>query len=120
MAHRRHKNLGDLLVKARLTQDPKDNTLPGESKHCGGRACACCKVMTPTQVAKSSNGAPVKHQTNCKSKNVVYLITCAKCNKQYVGGIGQSLVSASMVTARLETPEVSEGTGSGTFLFTWT
>ena len=53
----------------------------------------CCKVMTPTQVAKSSNGAPVKlkHQTNCKSKNVVYLITCTKCNKQYIGETGQPL-----------------------------
>ena len=65
MAYRRPKSLRDLLVKARLPQDPMDNTLPGESKPCGGRACSCCKVMTPTQVAKYSNGAPVKlkHQT---------------------------------------------------------
>ena len=93
MAYRRPKSLRDLLVKARLPQDPMDNTPPGESKPCGGRACSCCKVMTPTQVAKSSNGAPVKlkHQTNCKSKNVVYLITCTKCNKQYIGETGQPL-----------------------------
>ena len=43
--------------------------------------------MTPTQIAKSSSGASVKlkRQTNCKSANVIYLITCTQCGKQYVG-----------------------------------
>ena len=54
MAYRRPKSLRDLLVKARLPQDPMDNTLPGESKPCGGRACSCCKVMTPTQARQWS------------------------------------------------------------------
>ena len=27
----------------------------------------------------------MRHNTNCKSKNVVYLITCSQCQTQYVG-----------------------------------
>ena len=36
---------------------------------------------------KSSSGAVVKLKcdTNCKTANVVYLISCCKCQKQYVG-----------------------------------
>ena len=43
--------------------------------------------MTPTQIAKSSSGASIKlkMQTNCKSANVIYLITCTQCGKQCVG-----------------------------------
>ena len=33
----------------------------------------------------------LKHTFNCKSTNIIYLITCKKCNKQYVGETGRSL-----------------------------
>ena len=51
------------------------------------------KLMTPTQIAKSSSGASVKlkRQTNCKSANVIYLITCIQCGKQYVGETKRAL-----------------------------
>ena len=44
----------------------------------------------PTQIAKSASGATIKPMcnTSCKTTNVVYLITCTKCGKQYVGEIG--------------------------------
>ena len=43
--------------------------------------------------AKSSSGASVKlkRQTNCKSANVIYLITCTQCGKQYVGETKRAL-----------------------------
>ena len=36
---------------------------------------------------KSSNGAKVRLRgsTDCKTMNVVYLISCGECGKQYVG-----------------------------------
>ena len=87
MAYRRSKRLRDILVHAKLTPDPSDDGPTGESKPCGNKMCFTCKLMTPTQIAKSSSGASVKlkRQTNCKSANVIYLITCTQCGKQYVG-----------------------------------
>ena len=49
-----------------------------------------CKMITSTQIAKSTSGATIKLRcnTSCKTTNVVYLITCTKCGKQYVGETG--------------------------------
>ena len=44
-------------------------------------------------IYKSSSAASVKlkRQTNCKSANVIYLITCTQCGKQYVGETKRAL-----------------------------
>ena len=44
-------------------------------------------MITPSQTATSYSGARVKLKgdTNCRTQNVVYLISCGKCGKQYVG-----------------------------------
>ena len=87
MAYRRPKSLRDILVNAKFNPDPSDDGPTGESKPCGNKRCFTCKLMTQTQIAKSSSGASVKlkRQTNCISENVIYLITCTQCGKQYVG-----------------------------------
>ena len=48
----------------------------------------------PTQIAKSASGAIIKLRcnTSCKTTNVVYLITCTKCGKQYVGETGDHAI----------------------------
>ena len=45
------------------------------------------KNDNPTQIKKSASGAIIKLKCNTSFKmaNVVYLITCTKCGKQYVG-----------------------------------
>ena len=95
MAYRRPKSLRDILVHAKLNPDPSDDGPTGESKPCGNKMCFTCKLMTPTQIAKSSSGASVKlkRQTNCKSANVIYLLTCTQCSKQYVGETKQNVPS---------------------------
>ena len=87
MAYRRPKSLRDLLVHAKLKPDPKDNEPLGESKPCGRARCQTCKMILGTQTVKSSSCAvfKLKCDTNCKTANVVYLISCCKCQKQYVG-----------------------------------
>ena len=44
----------------------------------------------PTQIVKSASGETIKLRcnTSCKTTNIVYLITCTKCGKQYVGETG--------------------------------
>ena len=87
MAFRRPKSLRDHLVWARLKPDPIDDEPLGECKPCGRSRCQTCKMITPSQTATSSSGARVKLKgdTNCRTHNVVYLISCGKCGKQYVG-----------------------------------
>ena len=85
MAFRRPKSLRDHLVRARLKPDPIDDEPPGECKPCGKPRCQTCRMIIPSQTAKSSSGARVKLKgdTNCRNQNVVYLISCGKCGKQY-------------------------------------
>ena len=87
MAYRRPKSLKDHLVRARLKPDPTDDEPLGECKPCGRSRCQTCRMITPSQTATSSSGARVKLKgdTNCRTQNVVYLISCGKCGKQYVG-----------------------------------
>ena len=57
--------------------------------------CSLCSVsvlqwpqkMTSQCHVKSSSGATVRprQNTDCTTENVVYLISCSSCNKQYVG-----------------------------------
>ena len=87
MAYRRPKSLKDHLVRARLKPDPTDDEPLGECKPCGRSSCQTCRMIIPSQTATSSSGAHVKLKgdTNCRTQNVVYLMSCGKCGKQYVG-----------------------------------
>ena len=81
MAYRRPKCLWDLLVRAKLKPDMRDDETLGETKPCDKAKCKTCKMITPTQIAKSASGATIKLRCNisCKTINVVYLISCTKC-----------------------------------------
>ena len=93
MVYRIPKSRRDILVHAKLNPDPSDDGLIGDSKPCGDKRCFTCKLMTPTKNAISSSGASVnlKKQTNCKTANIIYLITCTQCDKQYVGETKRAL-----------------------------
>ena len=41
-----------------------------------------CRMITPSQTGAR---VKLKGDTNCRTQNVVYLISCGKCGKQYVG-----------------------------------
>ena len=84
MAYRRPKSLWDLLIRAKLKPDRRDDEPLGETRPCGKARCKTFKIITPTQIAKSASGATVKLRSNtsCSTTNVVYLITCTKCGKK--------------------------------------
>ena len=87
MAFRRPKSLRDFLVRARLKPNSGDDNQTGECRPCGRKRCQCCKMITSAGTVKSSSGATVRlrQNTDCTTENVVYLISCSSCNKQYVG-----------------------------------
>ena len=67
----------------------RDDKSLGETRPCGKARCKTCKMITPHR-SRSASGATNKPSCNisCKTTNVVYLITCTKCRKQYVGETG--------------------------------
>ena len=80
MAYRSSKSLRDLLVRAKLKPDMRDDEPLEETRPCGKARCKTCKTITLTQIAKSASAATINHQ--------IYFITCTKCGKKYVGETG--------------------------------
>ena len=109
----RHKSLGQELVKAETiptdeqlvdmavvlqvphSPDTSDVRLPilratlKPISPCNNNTCLTCKVhldyRTSFKCTRTSVEYPIRHHFTCNSTNLVYLITCTKCCKQYVG-----------------------------------
>ena len=85
VANRRSKNLNDLLVRA--TMKPPQQLHEGNSP-CGRPRCKSCthiRAGTTFESARTGEKFRARVTTNCRTKNIVYLIECRKCRKQYIG-----------------------------------
>ena len=77
LPHHRHQNIG---IKA-----------------CNHPRCCTCKLhlnCSPTfksNYPRNRTVYHVRHPFSCKSSNIIYLITCTKCKKQYIGCTSQQL-----------------------------
>ena len=94
VAYRRPANLKEKLVRARIppiTSRPKRNLIG--MKKCQ-YDCNTCPYIQTGKVIKS-NATNYTHEieraVNCQTKNVVYCISCDKCDQQYVGENGRTL-----------------------------
>jgi hypothetical protein len=85
IAYRRPKSLRDILVTAKVNSDKTKQS--GFSGPCKASRCQTCKNMTQTDVFHNNTGtiSSIKGRNSCKSNNAIYLMTCKKCGKQYVG-----------------------------------
>ena len=85
-AFRRSKNLRDILVKARIN---KPNTGQILTPQCTNLRCNLCKQLkdTNTRVTnhKTGNNVTTRTDITCRTPNVVYILSCPTCHKQYVG-----------------------------------
>lgn len=83
VVYRRPKNIKDHLINSKIGVKPQIGCHP-----CGKSRCKVCKHMQTTTVAKSTH-SDFKHRIrgalDCDSDNVIYLLECGVCNKQYVG-----------------------------------
>ena len=55
---------------------------------CNKKGSRCCTQVLSTNFFKStitSKTYNIFHNSNCKDKNIIYLLTCKLCDKQYVG-----------------------------------
>ncbi len=89
--HRRPKNLGDDLVRARVpTQNPAIRRIPGTTNPCPRKnKCKICPHLDKSGKI-TSHTTKIKYESkkfiSCKSSNVIYLVTCRapNCGLQYV------------------------------------
>ena len=58
-----------------------------ETKNCKNFNCKICNFILDIRFLKTFNGfsIPILCNANCTSTNVVYILTCCKCNVYYVG-----------------------------------
>ena len=72
-----------------MSSDLKSNRFAEfKSQDCNSKRCSHCNSIAHSQTFTSTSTGEtftMRHNTNCKSKNVVYLITCSQCQTQYVG-----------------------------------
>ncbi len=101
-------NLAKTLVRAKLKQypDPPTSTTPitiefteskeGNSTPCGVHGCKCCTAISrKCRVTSTHNNKtyPTQRYTCCSTRNVIYMLECAKCTKgnQYIGQTSRPL-----------------------------
>ena len=61
---------------------------------CQNSRCCTCKHLYCNKFFKSTKTErtyPIRHSFSCTSRYIIYLITCTKCKKQYVGLTTQKL-----------------------------
>ena len=85
VAFRRPKNLRDRLVRAKLKSE---QSKPRGFFKCNDNRCFTCPFTENTESVTCTNTSiayQIKQHITCKSYNVIYLITCKRCQKQYIG-----------------------------------
>ncbi len=89
LAFQRCQNLKDILVKADLNPSRPQK---GFFK-CNSETCSIDIYTINTNQFTSPLGQifQIKQHISCDTPNVIYLITCKKCRKQYVGETGRFL-----------------------------
>ncbi|XP_055956400.1 uncharacterized protein LOC126831676 [Patella vulgata] len=59
-----------------------------KTKICGHPRCQTCKILNISDHFHNKTSGtkfPILDQLSCSSSNIIYLISCRKCDKQYVG-----------------------------------
>ncbi len=80
IAHKRPKNLRDILVRAKLP-----NNKPNKTTNCKCQTCQHWIKTTTITSTVTGESFPVDKSMSCKTENCIYLIQCKICQLQYVG-----------------------------------
>ena len=90
-----NRNLKIHFTRAHKTTPPDGRNQPGFSPCQADRRCASCKQYGKfSRVIESTNTGEtflIRQHITCRTANVIYVITCAKCKQQYVGETSNSI-----------------------------
>ena len=92
-AFKQPQNLRSMLCRAKLpTQQQAKRKLKG-IKPCNEPCNLCPYIKTSKEFVSSQTKEKhnINDAFNCNTKGLIYLTTCTKCNKQYVGQTGRKL-----------------------------
>ena len=86
VAFRRPSNLRDLLVHASTKPSASNDNPPGIYT-CNRKCIVCSFIEVNKKFTSTATGEsfPITSNLTCKSSWLIYLITCKRCSKQYVG-----------------------------------
>ena len=93
VAYRRQKNIREKLIRAKI---PKPAVRPARvvksMKPCN-RCVTCPYISKGSTVRSTANNFKVDLNTaaTCQTNNVIYMIGCLKCDKQYIGETNKTL-----------------------------
>ena len=89
VSYRREQNLGDILVHS---ADASPSLTDAGSLPCRRPRCQTCKHITPQTFLQGPKSAHnIRDHFTCQSENVVYCISCRRCNCLYIGETGRRL-----------------------------
>ena len=94
VAYRRTPTLRDILVKSNLKPILPEPSKPHGFYHCHRHNCTTCShsiESTTFYAHHTGTNHNVQGYITCNTSNVIYIITCTKCNKQYIGETGRKL-----------------------------
>ena len=92
VAYKRPENIRDKLIRSKVPpiRNMRENRKQPGCKKCNN--CSICPYVNNCKVVKSSAtnfNAEIQQEVTCQTRNVIYCITCKKCNMQYVGETGR-------------------------------
>ena len=94
VAYKQPPNLKSVLCRAKLPNGKNTKRRILGMKRCL-KPCEMCPYILNSKEffsTQTNEKFDVKGSFNCNTEGVVYLITCTKCNKQYVGQTGRKIV----------------------------
>lgn len=90
LAYKNNKNLKQILVRSKLESNKK-----GAFRGCGTKTCKCCQThaVDSNKIHSSAlnKSFMISDNISCNSSNIIYVITCRRCNLQYVGETSRTL-----------------------------
>ena len=93
VAYRQPANLRKTLCHTKLPSKNKPKRQLYVSQKCNVDGCQCCSYTSEEKQFNSSVTKKSFKSTNiytCLTVGVIYLITCRKCKKQYLGQTGRT------------------------------
>lgn len=88
-AKRQPPNLKGLLCRAAFSSNQASHSVSKCGKNC--ETCKNIKEDSSMLITATKKIFHVKYNMNCNTRNVLYILTCEGCNKQYVGETGNEL-----------------------------